>query len=148
MESKRCTKCGETRPLSMYGPDGAARLRAQCRPCVNAASKEYATRNSVARARTRRARHYRNRFGMTLAEVDSLFEHAGRACEACAIPMSETFNGTLAIDHDHACCPGKDTCGKCIRGVLCTKCNAALGALGDDPKLVERLLHYISSRSA
>lgn len=33
------------------------------------------------------------------------------------------------IDHDHDHCPHGPSCGECIRGVLCTRCNRNLGGL-------------------
>jgi hypothetical protein len=33
----------------------------------------------------------------------------------------------LEIDHDHACCPKRPTCGKCTRGLLCDRHNRAIG---------------------
>jgi len=30
------------------------------------------------------------------------------------------------VDHDHACCPDRRSCGKCVRGILCTTCNNKL----------------------
>jgi len=38
----------------------------------------------------------------------------------------------LTIDHDHSCCPGQRSCGKCVRGVLCTRHNTYLGYLEND----------------
>lgn len=34
----------------------------------------------------------------------------------------------MHLDHDHSCCPqSARTCGNCIRGVLCHRCNLGLG---------------------
>lgn len=49
---------------------------------------------------------------------------------------SGSDRGTFAVDHDHSCCPGQASCGKCIRGLLCYSCNCVLG-LADDS--IERL---------
>lgn len=51
----------------------------------------------------------------------------------------------LCIDHDHACCPGELTCGKCIRGVLCNKCNSAEGLLDSDLQKVLNLYSYLKA---
>jgi hypothetical protein len=31
------------------------------------------------------------------------------------------------VDHDHGCCPGRKSCGKCTRGLLHPACNSWLG---------------------
>ena len=49
----------------------------------------------------------------------------------------------LQVDHDHACCPGKKTCGKCIRGLLCSKCNLMLGAARDDLRRLAQGSDYV-----
>ena len=50
----------------------------------------------------------------------------------CALCTSVPEGRRLQVDHDHECCPcegTRNTCGKCVRGLLCEKCNGALGYL-------------------
>lgn len=47
------------------------------------------------------------------------------------------------VDHDHRHCPGQLGCEECFRGFLCYRCNAALGALDDDPTRLRGLLGYV-----
>jgi hypothetical protein len=53
-------------------------------------------------------------------------------------------NTTLAVDHDHRCCPGKYSCGQCVRGFLCNSCNNGLGRFRDDPELLSAAIAYLT----
>ena len=35
----------------------------------------------------------------------------------------------IVVDHDHGCCPGPSSCGKCVRGLAHEGCNRRLGPL-------------------
>lgn len=61
----------------------------------------------------------------------------------CALPRCSNTTD-LVIDHDHTCCLGVDTCGKCIRGVLCRQCNAAIGKLGDSKESLLEVVAYLA----
>jgi hypothetical protein len=54
----------------------------------------------------------------------------------------------LVIDHDHACCPNGNSCGDCVRGLLCRPCNGALGMFREDPILLRRAADYVESARA
>ena len=60
----------------------------------------------------------------------------------CAICERE-FVYTPHIDHDHECCSGKTSCGKCIRSLLCHNCNTAIGNLKDSPELLRKAATYL-----
>lgn len=47
----------------------------------------------------------------------------GNACAVCG------DSSKPQIDHDHNCCPGARSCGKCVRDILCISCNTLIGKL-------------------
>ena len=51
--------------------------------------------------------------------------------------------GSWCIDHDHSCCPGINSCGKCVRALLCHNCNTTLGRVGDDPEILQAMIAYL-----
>jgi hypothetical protein len=50
---------------------------------------------------------------------------------------------SIHIDHDHNCCPGQRSCGRCIRGLLCANCNLGLGRFKDDEVILTRAIKYL-----
>ena len=74
--------------------------------------------------------------------LDKLIEQKGR-CDIC---MRSRFKlkKELGVDHNHKCCPGGGSCGRCVRGLLCNRCNIALGLLDDLTVKANRLIKYIN----
>ena len=68
-------------------------------------------------------------------------------CFTCRRPIergAEDRALLLHIDHDHACCPGARSCGKCLREILCFSCNNALGLMEDRAEVAYALGDYLT----
>lgn len=96
----------------------------------------------------KRCNQFRWRYSLTVEQVISLNEN--RVCLNPGCGSSERVH----LDHDHSCCPPnkfetshKKSCGKCVRGWLCSPCNKALGMLQENPRRIEGLLEYLESHS-
>lgn len=79
-------------------------------------------------------------FGLSVEQYESLFEGQNGECGIC---HKSGLRRYLDVDHDHSCCPGKKSCGKCVRGLLCSSCNVALGGFQDNPILLEAAIRYL-----
>ena len=83
-----------------------------------------------------------SRFGIT---VDQYLEMLAAQDGRCAWCERRPYKGgkRLQVDHDHQCCPGRNSCGKCVRGLVCQTCNQNLHFYRDDPALVGRGVAYL-----
>lgn len=67
-------------------------------------------------------------------------------CHVCG----EYTERNLHVDHDHNCCSGQGaTCGNCVRGVLCNRCNQTVGKyeaglMRDDNPLKDKIKEYLN----
>lgn len=69
----------------------------------------------------------------------------------CAIHRCRAAGGgarRLAVDHDHTCCAGPETCGNCTRGLLCQIHNEWIGRAGDDPAVFDSIAEYLRNPPA
>lgn len=85
-------------------------------------------------------RRYRlkKNFDITDAEYERRLAAQSGRCKLCT-RTPEDNGRRLAVDHDH------DT-GH-VRGLLCTGCNSALGALGDNAEGLRRALEYLTCQA-
>lgn len=88
--------------------------------------------NPLARERDRGRKLFRN-YGISLEGYYTLLEMQGGVCAICRGVNSD--GKQLYVDHDH-------TSGD-IRGLLCRKCNYAVGLLDDSSENARRLCVYL-----
>jgi hypothetical protein len=81
-------------------------------------------------------------YSLTPEQYDALYAAQGGRCAICRRGKG-TARKRLAVDHDHACCVGPTSCGKCVRGLVCGPCNDVLSHFRDDPTAFERGAEYL-----
>lgn len=121
------------------------RRRAGCTCGTCSACAQKAGRNEYARAwyRANRMRIKLAQYGMSAEDFARMVEDQDGRCAICGALGDDDVHGRLVPDHDHACCPTKPACGKCVRGLLCVKCNTAIAMLEDDPFRARAAAEYL-----
>lgn len=70
------------------------------------------------------------RHGISLIDYLKRLEAQRFSCAipSCGVEFNDMTNGQRrpGIDHDHSCCKGGYSCGKCIRGIVCQRCNVVI----------------------
>lgn len=78
---------------------------------------------------------FKHKYGITVLEYDELVKKQEGKCALCGkIPRKLKKIG-LHVDHDHR--TGK------VRGLLCSKCNTSIGALGDTGEGLIKAAMYV-----
>jgi hypothetical protein len=141
---KICKKCLIEKPADDFGKSKQNKdgLYSYCRPCARAYNAERREHRKFIMARNRLQKIY----GLSW---DTYQDMAKNGCWVCG--RTEEENGRmLCVDHDHACCPGEPTCGKCVRGILCIRCNWHVGMLEtgrlQHSDLIPAMCSYLSGR--
>lgn len=92
-----------------------------------------------------RKRHLKHRYKLTPEQFEELKAAQGGKCAVCGRELEP--GKRTNIDHNHACCPGKRSCGKCIRAILCGSCNRGIGYLQDSPEILLSAVQYLQSHT-
>lgn len=74
-------------------------------------------------------------YGMTVEEYDAMLVAQDSKCALCGRLPEQSLHNRLHVDHDHET--------MVIRGLLCYRCNAALGQFGDSISGVQRVINYL-----
>lgn len=140
---KVCTSCLVEKPLDAFGPDrtGAQGRMSKCRSCRNELAREQRRTDPEVRLREKFA-VLKSLYNITREQYDALIEQQAGRCAIC----NEAQRDRLCVDHDHRCCPGPRSCGRCVRGLLCQRCNLML-AFVENANLMASTDAYLSRYS-
>lgn len=155
-DRKVCSTCKVEQSVgdfhkNRHRPDG---LHSDCKACTREANRGWKQRNPERYKEQRRAHRVDNfpyalaQFGITVEQYGEILARQGGTCAVCRLPETARHQsgGTkrLAVDHDHSCCPAQKSCGECVRGLLCARCNTALGLLRDNTDFLANAIAYLS----
>jgi hypothetical protein len=78
-------------------------------------------------------------------EISEYETRSANGCELCG----DKPEASLHVDHDHKCCNGVKSCGACVRGIICNRCNKAVdkyetGLMRADYPDMERIKEYVN----
>ena len=79
--------------------------------------------------------HLKNRYSLSISKFNNLLLAQNMKCAICKEPLDLQNPHNVNIDHDHK--TGK------IRGILCNKCNVAIGLLRDNPEYAYSAFIYL-----
>lgn len=143
-DSKTCTKCGEEKPRSEFsksrdGKHGPV-LHGSCKRCNSERAMQWFADNPGRTIANKRKFNLAKNYGLTVADYDALLRSQNGVCAICGEDEPNAHGRTgkqfrLAVDHCHE--TGK------VRGLLCQKCNRAIGLLKDDPATLRRAISYL-----
>lgn len=139
-EMKWCPDCQNYRPVSEFSKRYGRRtgLSSYCRKHTTERRLKFRESHIEKEKQTQNIWYHKNKkrlqlsrrissYGITAVQFFDLLNYQNNKCAICNEPFENSKN--THIDHDHKCCSGKRSCGKCIRSLLCQSCNWILGQL-------------------
>jgi len=147
---KRCSRCKKWFPFVEFSPRSGERvhsLRSWCRKCDSVMNRSYWQKLPLEERKARKQQYRKNenpkkvyaqrlrrackKLGFSAEDLALALEKlkACSACEICGQPETAKRFTRLTFDHNHITMR--------FRGLLCTRCNSAIGLFNED---VSRLL--------
>ena len=150
--TKTCSKCSKTKLTSEFYKDITKLdgLHCNCKTCSGKATLNWYRKNRASQLvrmrkyhqehkqrprpkEKRQASEIKYRHGLTWAVYQQMVKKQNGVCAICG--KQDSSGRRLSIDHDHV--TGK------VRGLLCLKCNRALGLIGDSVPVAKMIVKYL-----
>ncbi len=142
---KQCGNCKVEKPITEFYTRPRGDLSWECKSCTKVRGKAHQENlkltDPIKFERQKANRYLKSTYGLTLEEYEVMFLSQDGKCAICKEEQQDGIR--LCVDHDHSCCPGNKSCGKCIRKLLCTRCNTTLGKVNEDVAILESMIDYI-----
>jgi hypothetical protein len=138
---RTCSKCHESKSVVEFSPSPRVKsgLQRECKQCVSSRATAWWRNNTSKYNDGRRVRRYN-------IDVNVLWEQQNGLCaiyHELMLPKGKKAR-SVVVDHDQRCCSSRGTCcGKCVRGLVHSRCNIVLGVLEKERKTLGLAKEYL-----
>ena len=157
--TKQCSKCEETKRVGEFYRSSRARDGRQgyCKACAKRGILLWREDNAEKNRRTARAWDRRNRpeskyrrYNISKDEFDRMLASQRGRCAICGRTAEEAHvdGKQLFVDHDHTCCGGGRSCGRCVRKLLCRVCNMGIGLFEESIHRLRAAIAYLEEHQS
>lgn len=146
---KICFRCKKEKTDPEFRERSAGVLHSWCKACFGVvstqwlrdhptAAKKISAQNRRKNSRRMHESYFVESYGIDFEDWARMYEACEGRCPGCTIKLNPNASGRrelVHVDHEH-------NTGK-VRGLLCARCNLALGAARDDPNVLRSLARYL-----
>jgi hypothetical protein len=136
---KKCTKCGEQKPLSEFYKDSLKldKLRNSCKVCDRLKSHTWRKADPIKTRECWRASKLKKKYNITNEKYENMKTEQNNKCAICDNVLG--FGHLSAIDHCHKT--------GMVRGLLCRGCNLLLGNAKDSTDILKSAILYLDKHA-
>ena len=132
-ECKKCNICHKILPLTRFSKSSIKKsgYRGDCKSCQQITKRKWSNTNY--HRDYEKNRKLISTYGITLKDFRQKLECQEYKCEICKCTIADDKH--THVDHCH-------TTGK-VRGLLCSKCNHAMGLVNENTTTLHNMINYI-----
>lgn len=128
---QQCLECKKYRIEQEFGNN---KLTTVCKSCSKPIKEVF--KKAIKKYRKYALKRF---YGMTLEDYDTLLLSQDGKCVGCKDTNPHSKSGNFHIDHSHL--TGR------VRGLMCSRCNTALGLMNEDLTILANLKLYLENNS-
>ena len=135
--TKVCTSCGVEKDINeFYLRGGSYSPNSRKSKCKTCDIERVRKRHQENPERTKN-NDLKRLYGITLNEYNQMLANQNHKCITCGTTEPGGKHGKFMVDHSHI--TGK------VRGLLCKRCNIALGEVGDNIDTLQKMIQYLNT---
>lgn len=134
---KKCSECKKFKPYIEFNKLSNTwnGLQRRCKDCSSLVINDHNSKNKNKRKEVLLKSRLKRKYKTTIDEFKKMYYTQNNTCSICKLVFDDIYDSRVCVDHDHR--TGK------IRGLLCNKCNSAIGFLNEDVETLNRAIEYL-----